>query len=108
MLDEGWINQGDSYYFSHHDKVTFPVYRIVFDDQEQTRYYFEANGGQLVSKIDKNGRWNRWIFHALHRGDLSKLIRSRPVWDILMLPLLFGVTLGAVTGAYMGVRRLFR
>ncbi len=108
VLDEGWINQGDSYYFSHHDKVTFPVYRIVFDDQEQTRYYFEANGGQLVSKIDKNGRWNRWIFHALHRGDLSKLIRSRPVWDILMLPLLFGVTLGAVTGAYMGVRRLFR
>ena len=108
VLDAGWIDQDDSYYFSHHDKVTLPAYRIIFDDDEQTRYYFEADGGELVSKVDKNGRRYRWLFHALHRGDLSRLTRSRPFWDILMLPLLFGVTLGAVTGAYMGIRRLFR
>ena len=108
VLDSGWIDQADSYYFSHHDKVTFPAYRIVFDDEEQTRYYFEADGGQLVAKVDRNRRWYRWILHALHRGDLSRLIRSRPLWDILMLPLLFGVTMGALTGAYMGIRRLVR
>jgi hypothetical protein len=84
------------------------VYRIIFDDDEQTRYYFEAAGGQLVMKIDKNRRWYRWLFEALHRGDLSAMLRSRPVWDIWLLPLLFGVTVGALTGAYLGIRRLFR
>lgn len=108
VLEVGWLDEGDNYYFSHHNEASFPVYRIIFDDDEQTRYYFEAAGGQLVMKIDKNRRWYRWLFEALHRGDLSAMLRSRPVWDIWLLPLLFGVTVGALTGAYLGIRRLFR
>jgi hypothetical protein len=108
VLDAGWIEQGDRYYYSHHESVSFPAYRIIFNDADQTRYYFEAQSGQLVSKVDKNRRWHRWLFLALHRGDLSALLRSRPVWDLLLLPLLLGVTIGAVTGAYLGIRRLLR
>ena len=47
-------------------------------------------------------------FHALHRGDFSRLLRSRPIWDLFMLPLMLGVTIGAITGTWIGIRRLVR
>jgi len=37
VWESGFIESGDNYYFSHHEEVSFPVYRIVFDDSEQTR-----------------------------------------------------------------------
>ena len=50
----------------------------------------------------------RWWFDALHRGDFARLSQRRPLWDLVMLLLLFGVTAGAFTGVYLGFRRIFR
>jgi hypothetical protein len=108
VLSAGWIDRGDAYYYSHHQAVRFPVWRIVYDDAQQTRYYFDPDSAELISKVDANRRWHRWLFLALHRGDFSAWIRFRPVWDIMLLPLLFGVSAGALTGAYLGIRRLVR
>ena len=108
VREMGLIHAGDHYYFSHHDQVTFPAYRIVFDDAEQTRYYFDATTAELKQKVDRDRRWNRWLFLGLHRGDFTSLLRQRPLWDLLMLPLMLGVTIGAVTGVLMGYRRLTR
>jgi hypothetical protein len=33
-------------------------------------------------------------------------VRSRPVWDIFMLVLLLGVTVGVGTGTWMGFKRV--
>jgi hypothetical protein len=33
-------------------------------------------------------------------------MRQRPLWDLILLPLLIGVTVGALTGVWMGYRRL--
>ncbi len=100
------IETGDNYYFSHHEQVSFPVYRIVFDDEERTRYYFDADTAELIQKYDSDRRWNRWLFLGLHRGDFTSLMRRRPLWDLILLPLLIGVTVGALTGVWMGYRRL--
>jgi hypothetical protein len=108
VFSAGWIDNGDAYYFSHHDEARFPVWRIVFDDPQQTRYYFAAHSAELVSKVDANRRWYRWLFLALHRADFSQWMRSRPTWDLVLLPLLFGAAVGAVTGTYLGIRRLRR
>ncbi len=102
----GFIESGDNYYFSHHEKASFPVYRIVFDDAERTRYYFDADTAELIQKFDRNRRWNRWLFLGLHRGDFTSLMRQRPIWDLTLLPLLIGVTIGVITGVWMGYRRL--
>lgn len=104
----GFIDAEDNYYFSHHEKVSFPVYRIVFDDAGQTRYYFDVTSARLIEKYDADRRWNRWLFLGLHRGDLTSLMRKRPVWDLILLPLMLGVTIAAVTGVWMGYRRLTR
>ncbi len=100
------IETGDNYHFSHHEQVSFPVYRVVFDDAELTRYYFDADTAELIQKFDSDRRWNRWLFLGLHRGDFTSLIRRRPLWDLILLPLLIGVTVGALSGVCMGYRRL--
>lgn len=106
VRESGFIESDDNYYYSHHEEVSFPVYRIVFDDAEQTRYYFDAESAELIRKVDSDRRWNRWLFLGLHRGDFASLMRQRPIWDLILLPLMIGVTIGAVSGVWMGYRRL--
>ena len=104
IRDYGWISEGDAYYYSHHDEKSFPVYRIHYEDGE--RLYLNGISGQLSFAVDNDRQWSRWLFLGLHRGDLSGLIRSRPLWDLILLPLLAGVTLSALTGTWMGFKRL--
>jgi hypothetical protein len=106
IQNQGWIFEGDAYYYSHHDVRPFPVYRIQYQDGE--RIYLDGVSGQLALAADSNRQWSRWLFLGLHRGDLTALIRSRPIWDLILIPLLAGVTLGALTGTWMGIKRLLR
>ena len=102
------LDEGDAYYFNHHATRPFPVYRVIVDDTERTRYYLDATSGQLVSKVNSSLRWYRWLHLGLHRLDFTAAMRSRPVWDILMLLLMAGVTAVCITGTYMGIRYLVR
>ncbi len=51
---------------------------------------------------------NRWLHEGLHRLDFFPGLRSRPIWDVLVLTLLAGVTGVCGTGAFLGLRRLLR
>ena len=106
VAEAGWLFEDDAYYFSHHDVRRFPVYRIRYEDGE--RIYLDSVSGEVVLAMDWERQWLRWVFHALHRGDFTRLTRSRPLWDFMLWPLLLGVTVGAVTGTWMGIRRLVR
>ena len=106
VLDAGWLGTGDAYYYTHHEARSFPVYRIRYEDGE--RMYVDRVSGELAFAVDRERRWWRWVFHALHRGDFSAVVRARPVWDLMMWLLLLGVTAGTVTGTWMGVRRIVR
>ena len=108
ISSQSLITQSDAYYYDHHVVLEFPVYRVVFDDDQHRHYYLSPVSGQLQRKIDSELRLYRWLFYGLHRGDFSGLLRSRPVWDILMLGFLSGVTLVCATGSYMAIRRLRR
>ncbi len=104
IRDEGWLNDDDAYYFSHHTGVEFPVYRIQYEDGE--RFYLDAVTGELVHGVDTARQRYRWLFEAVHRGDFFRLLRTRPVWDFVMLPLLIGVTVSALTGTWLGFKRV--
>lgn len=82
VRQSGWLAEGDAYYFSHHAKRPFPVYRIEYEDGE--RLYLDSVSGELAFAVDSERQWMRWVFHALHRGDFSALFRSRPLWDLMM------------------------
>jgi uncharacterized iron-regulated membrane protein len=83
-----------------------PVYRIILNDEEQTRYYLDPNTGALVQRADATGRWRRWLFSGLHRLDFTAWMRMRPFWDIMMWLTLLGCLAGTLTGVYLGVRRV--
>jgi hypothetical protein len=100
------IATGDDFYFTHHSEaVTLPVYRVI--PGSGTRYYVDPVSGMLITKIDRNAQAYRWLHQGLHRIDFTPSLRGRPQWDALMLVLMSGVTLSCVTGAYLGLRRLF-
>jgi hypothetical protein len=99
--------QEDDYYFSHHRELAvLPVYRLVLPSG--TRYYLDSVSGKLVAKLDAASRAYRWLHEGLHRLDFAPGLRARPLWDLVMLFLMTGVTVVCVTGACLGYRRLTR
>ena len=83
-----------------------PVYRIVLNDTEATRYYLNPSTGQLLLRVASAERGFRWLFSGLHRWDFTATLRSRPLWDIIVLFLMIGGTAGVATGVYLAVRRI--
>lgn len=103
ILSQSLIHREDSYYYSHHKHARLPVYRVVL--ASGIRYYLHPQTGALLKKVDGNARWYRWLFNGLHSLDFFATLRSRPVWDLVMLLALSGVTLLCVSGVYIGYKR---
>ena len=104
ISSQGWIEQEDSYYYARRTDPYLPAYRVIYEDGE--RAYFDGVSGALVRYVDAPRQWNRWLYNGLHSLDFNNFIRQRPVWDILVLLLLVGVTAGSITGTWIGIRRL--
>lgn len=105
-LEVETIATGDAYYYEYRAAREFPVFRIIANDNERRRYYLSATTGQLIIKVDSSARWYRWLFAGLHRADFNAELRDSPIWDALILLLLFTVTVLCGTGTYLGFRRL--
>jgi hypothetical protein len=105
-LEPEWLATGDAFYFAHHsDPVALPVYRVIATDVQQTRYYLDPVAGSILRKVDRGAAGYRWLHEGLHRLDFSAGLRARPVWDVLMLLLMSGVTLLCISGLYFGTLR---
>ena len=100
------LDDEDSYYYGLHGEREFPIFRFSYEDGE--RYYVSATSGKLIQVVDRNAQWSRWAFRALHTGDFSAIFRRRPFWDVMMLILLVGVSVGVASGTYLGIRRIAR
>lgn len=102
------MDREDAYYFGHHgEAVPLPVYRLILDARE-IRYYIDPLSGDILRKVDANGRWYRWLQQAPHRLDFAAGLRARPTWDLVAWLLLAGVTLSCGTGFYLSVRWVWR
>ena len=70
----------DDYYFGLREKPRLPVYRVILDDADRTRYYLDPRTGELLQKTDRNSRLYRWLFEAVHRWDFAVALRTaRPL-----------------------------
>jgi uncharacterized iron-regulated membrane protein len=108
---EGLLPMEDAYYFrfqgfAERDPLVLPVYRVVLNDDERTLYYLNPSTGALLLRVDGAERGYRWLFNGLHRWDFTATLRSRPLWDVIVLVLLLGSTVGVSTGVYLAVRRI--
>jgi hypothetical protein len=108
---ESLLHTEDAYYFrfqgfAERDPLVLPVYRIALNDDEGTLYYLDPSTGALLLRVDAAERFYRWLFSGLHRWDFTATLRSRPLWDIIVLFLMLGSTAGVLTGVYLAVRRI--
>ncbi len=94
----------DSYYYGRKTEIPLPVFRAILDDAEQTRVYINPETGS-VSLLSASGRLSRWIRTGLHGLDFP-VLRVRPLWDIVVILLLAGVTLLCALGTWMGCKRI--
>lgn len=101
------LHEADDYYYSHHRAAAFPVLRARFDLPQAPTFYVDPRQGQLAGYVDRDTRWDRWLFNGLHRLDFA-ILRTRPLWDAVMITLcVLGVLLTA-SGLVLGWRRLQR
>jgi hypothetical protein len=110
---QGMIAAEDAYYFDFSiagrgDKPPLPIYRVVLNDAEHMRYYLSPETGQLLHKVDANGRGERWLFNGFHRWDFTAWLRTRPLWDIVVLVLMLGGLGVTATGSYLAIARIKR
>jgi len=104
----GLIRAPDAYYYGHKRDVALPVFRVIYDDEEDRRLYLDPRTGELAGFVDSATRNYRWWFNGLHRVDFVDALRQRPLWDMVTVPLMLGVSLLCAIGLCLGVRRLWR
>jgi len=114
LRDAVWLNQYDDYYYKTVSSFDLgllkaarplPVLRVRFDDDAQTWLYLTTSPAQIL-KVESPDRRNRWAYYALHGMDFAFLYRHRPLWDVVALVLLVGVTVSSVTSIWPALRRL--
>ncbi|WP_372784030.1 PepSY domain-containing protein [Phenylobacterium sp.] len=101
---QGLLTHEDAYYFSHHEAVTLPVWRVLMADGR--RYYLDPRSGAPVAAIDAQAKGYRWLHEGLHRFDFVPGFRRGAAWAAVTLVLLSLVTFGVGTGVWLGWRRI--
>jgi hypothetical protein len=97
----------DDYYYGHHREAAFPVLRARFDLPEAPVFYIDPAQGRLAGYVDRDKRWDRWLFNGLHQLDFA-FLRTRPLWDVVVIVLcVLGFAL-TFSGLVLGWRRLTR
>lgn len=115
VLQQNLLTDYDRYYYARephtmggHRERPLPVWRLQFDDPQQTWVTLDPRTGTILQVQDRRRRVDRWLFAFLHSFDLPSLLSARPAWDAWMLGFsLIGLGL-SLTGVVSGLRRVFR
>lgn len=109
------LDRYDAYYYSRephtmtgHRERPLPVWRLRFDDPQQTWAVIDPRTGALLQVSDGHRRVDRWLFAFLHSFDLPVFLATRPAWDIWMVSFSLAGALLAGTAVVTGTRRLTR
>jgi len=103
------VDKYDAYYYARHGREKhLPAWRVSFDDADHSVLYLDTVSGDPVGFVDAATRSWRWWRDGLHDLDLPALNNRRPWWDLVVLPLMIGGTISAITGIWLLVRRLRR
>ena len=108
VKDAAWLSEYDAYYYSQKGTKALPVLRVRYEDPRQTWLYLDPQRGVIASRLDRAGRWNRWLYHGFHSLDFPFMYYKRPLWDIVVILLSIGGIALSVTSALPAWRRLVR
>ncbi len=97
------MTEEDLYYYEHKTPIDLPVIKTSIDEGARVLYVQPDSG--RIQVVNDARRLSRWTRIGMHRLDYPGL-KSRPVWDVLVIVLLFGVTCLVATGTWMSFRRI--
>lgn len=98
------IREGDAYYYSHHEEVRLPAYRVVLRDG--VRYYLDPASARVLARVDAPARGYRWLHLGLHRLDFVPGLDRGAGWAAAMTLLLVFAGAGVATGVWLAWRRV--
>ena len=107
IQDAVWLHQYDAYYYDKNGGRPLPVLRVRYADEAGTWLYLDPSLGTMTRQ-DRGGRWNRWLYHGLHSLDFPWLRFQRPLWDIVVILLSIGGIVLSATTLVPSWRRLAR
>ncbi len=102
------LNEYDDYYYTRSNSLVLPVFKYELNDPTHTAIYIDPISHQVVKKIGQKNRFERWVYNGLHSLDFAFLRNKRPLWDVVVITLLLGVTLLSLTGTVLTCKKLFR
>jgi hypothetical protein len=107
VIEAARLDAYDSYYYSREARSPLPVLRLKLDDPDRTWIYVDPDVAQVVGRISRVNRVERWVYAGLHTFDFPFLYDRRPVWVALVVLVCLGGALVSGLGFVMGVRRIF-
>jgi uncharacterized iron-regulated membrane protein len=106
VTDLALLSRPDDYYYPNYDgPAPLPVWRARLAGPGGQVLYLDPISGRIRLAVDGEARASRWIRVGLHDLDFP-ILRARPVWDLVMILLLAGVTVGVVSGAWLSLNRI--
>jgi hypothetical protein len=108
LIDATSLSDYDSYYYSRDRQAPLPVLRIKLDDPDKTWLYIDTQIGQLVGRVNRLNRVERWLYNSLHTLDFSWLYYNRPLWDAVVILVSFGGATVSGIGLFLGIKRVVR
>jgi hypothetical protein len=108
VLETQLLSEYDSYYYSRGRQTPLPILRVKFGDPDRTWVYVDPEMSQVVARIHRNDRVERWLYNGLHSLDFSFWYNKRPLWDIGVITLSLGGLASSSIGLFLGIKRLRR
>lgn len=109
VLSVAELGAADAYYYGRQQRPRrLPVLRVQFDDPESTWFHVDPVSGEVLGRLTRANRVQRWLYNGLHSLDFRLLLERRPLWDILMLGLMGLGLVFSVSSVVIGWRRLHR
>jgi hypothetical protein len=102
------LTEYDSYYYSRGRQTPLPILRVKFAAADRTWIYVDPDVSQVVARIHKLDRVERWIYNGLHSLDFGFWYDRRPLWDIGVIALSLGALVTTTIGFWLGLKRLRR
>lgn len=97
----------DDYYYSRHNRYRpLPVYRVKFDDAEETWFHIDLSTGEVISRQTGRSRLERWLYNGLHSLDFSFLVKRGLAWDASVIVLSVLGLIFSITSVVLAWRRL--
>jgi hypothetical protein len=108
IVDTQMLSTYDSYYYSREGLAPLPVLRVKLGDPDRTWLYIDPRMSQLVGRVHRLDRAERWLYNGLHSLDFSFWYYRRPLWDVGMILLSLGGLTTSAIGLFLGGRRVLR